>query len=906
MNTSNRVLRRAVLSAIGVTASTGQMGALAQQAGQESAAASENLVVEEVIAVGRSISASQALVNERLDDASVTDVLGAESISRLGDSTVADALRRMPGLSLVGGKFVYVRGLGERYSASSLNGSQIPSPDLTRNVIPLDLFPTSVVESLRVQKTWSPDLPANFAGGSVDMRTRGIPDGFEFNVELSSGFNTETPGATLTYPGGSDDSYGTDDGTRALPGEILAAADRFQGDLNAQGILAGLRRENPFATLADAQQINRGLALALNRDIAVEEKSTSPDAGVKANVGNRYTLGDHWNFGFNLGASYDTEWRETIRRARNHNFPEERIDTETESRREVNLAGTLNLGLGFTEDHEITTTTLLLRNTDDETAIRDFFNENREVSDGLGWREYRLQFEERNLRTDQVSGTHYLGDATRRIWPALLDRDWLPTDTRIDWFYSESEAETGIPNQVTVAAQTEADPATGEVQSSIVVPRSSAADYRFTDLDDDVQDYGWKVSLPLEMSRSMLELSGGAGHSQKARTYRQSQFTLGLLNVGDGAVLSGSLDDVFSDEHILDPANNFVFARTGSNNQSYIAATMTDHAFANADWTFNDTWRIAAGARWEDYRQVAVDWNPFGYTETDPQVSTDRDVLERGSFSSDKAYPALAMTYMTSWWAETFQLRLGWSETAVRPDLREITDASYIDPLTGDLTSGNSGVVPSEVANYDVRAEWFFSSGDNFTVTLFSKDIGLPIEFFESPASDTTVAREIVNAESAEVRGIELEFLKELDFIGGTFDTLFLQGNLTLQDSELVAGPRASAPTNAVRKMTGASDYVANVMLGYDARNLKHTASLVYNVFGERLYVAGRNGAPDGYEQPFNSLDFVYTWYPTDSFTVKLKAQNLLDETVIIERQGIVVFEEDPGMNYSLSVSWTP
>ena len=103
-----------------------------------------------------------------------------------------------------------------------------------------------------------------------------------------------------------------------------------------------------------------------------------------------------------------------------------------------------------------------------------------------------------------------------------------------------------------------------------------------------------------------------------------------------------------------------------------------------------------------------------------------------------------------------------------------------------------------------------------------------------------------------------------------------------------MAGPRPDAPTNQVRPLSGASEYVANVMLGYDARNLKHTASLVYNVFGERLYVAGRNGAPDGYEQPFNSLDFVYTWYPTDSFTVKLKAQNLLDETVTIERQGIV------------------
>jgi len=137
--------------------------------------------------MGRAMSATQELINERLTDANVIDTLGSETINRLGDSTVGAVLRRLPGLTLVNDKFVYIRGLGERYSASLLNGANIPSPDLTRNVIPLDIFPTSIVESLRVQKAWSPNLPANFAGGNVDIRTRGIPDGFLFNFELGTG-----------------------------------------------------------------------------------------------------------------------------------------------------------------------------------------------------------------------------------------------------------------------------------------------------------------------------------------------------------------------------------------------------------------------------------------------------------------------------------------------------------------------------------------------------------------------------------------------------------------------------------------------------------------------------------------------------------------------------------------------
>jgi len=146
--------------------------------------------------------------------------------------------------------------------------------------------------------------------------------------------------------------------------------------------------------------------------------------------------------------------------------------------------------------------------------------------------------------------------------------------------------------------------------------------------------------------------------------------------------------------------------------------------------------------------------------------------------------------------------------------------------------------------------------------------------------------------------------LKELAFLGGPFDTLFIQGNLTLQDSELVAGEKANVPTNPVRKLSGASDYVANLMLGYDSRNARHTASMIYNVFGERLYVAGRNGAPDGFEQPFHSLDLTYFWYPSERLTFKAKAQNLLGEKIQIERDGVITFEEDPGTVYSVSLSW--
>ena len=881
----------------------------------------EDEAVEEVVVVGRFLSSSQQLVNERMTDAFATDLLGADTISRLGDSTVANALRRVPGLTLVQDKFVYIRGLGERYSQTTLGGAQIPSPDLTRNVIPLNVFPTSIVQSLKVQKSWSPEISANFGGGAVDIRTRGIPDGFNVRFEVGAGYNSELPSRVSTYAGGGDDNLGTDDGTRALSPVILNGLASYQGNPSVNNILVFLQNQDPSATLYDAQTINRNFALALNRNISVTETSPDPDYTIRGSVGNNFLVGSDWELGFNVGASYENEWRFRRTRTANFGLPDEQNGKREETTRSVNIAGTLNLGVKFLEDHEIATTSLFLRNTDDETEVFDFFNENRVRSGGRGFRDYRLEFEERNMSTHQVNGTHYFGDATRGRVPALDTLlGWVPAEARLEWMYSTSESRTDIPNRVLVASETITDEITGEVLSESVRLTSSAADYRFTDLDDEVDNYGWKGVLPLDFGKSIVEVSGGYDHAQKARTYYQAQFSLGYLNVSDPSVLQGGLGDVFSAGNILastpdpDPTNpvpgaevylnDAVFDRQGANTNSYLAATMTDSAWGKLDWTWDDTWRVVAGARWEDYRQAAVPWNPFGMSASSPQVTTDEDTLRSGVFNEDKVYPALAITYMDDFWAENFQLRLGLSQTAVRPDLREITGSSYIDPITGDLVRGNPGVVPSDVDNIDLRAEWFFGNGDNLTITAFYKDITNPIEFFEIPASDTTIAREIVNAQSAEVQGVEVEVLKELSFLGGFFDTLFVQGNFTVQDSELVAGPNANVPTNPVRKLTGASDYVANLMLGFDSPDAKHTASLIYNVFGERLFVAGRNGAPDGFEQPFHSLDLTYFWYPTDRITIKAKAQNILDESIEIERSGVVVFAEDPGTTLSLAFSW--
>ena len=866
-------------------------------------------VMEEIVVMARMKNAAEALIGERMDDDVVMDFVDAEFISRVGDSTVAGALKRVSGLTLVNDKFIYVRGLGERYSSTLLNGSVIPSPDLTRSVIPLDLFPTSIVESLAVQKGYSPDMPAAFGGGAVDIRTKGIPDDFTYGIDFGLSADSENQSKHLSYSGGGDDKWGIDDGTRALSSTIKNGMQEYQGSVEVQSLLAANRsRGNPNATLADAQLLNRQLGVALNRNLSIKEENDEPNYDLKGHIGSNFYLTDEWEIGFLSAASYKRGWDDTETRVSNFQFPEERFEIENESTRKTDLTGNINLGLRFTEDHSIETLSLYLRNTDDETAISNSFNENREKSDGIGFRETRFSFEERELVANQIMGEHFLGATTREKLPQWkwLTKviDLFPEETKITWKYSEARAETDIPNEVTIAGVTTNDPVTGAVLSSSVDLDTRAAIFRFTNLNDRVENGGWNWMIPVLTASSVIEISGGYEWSRKVREYKQQQFSLGAFRVNSPQVLEGPLSSVFSEANILDTSNNFVFGVPGANNQSYLAATTNDALYGKVDWNYDDTWRVMVGARWEDYGQVALDWNVNGFTIANPQVTTDPQALQDAVFKDNQFYPALGLTYMTQWWAEIFQLRFGYSETVVRPDLREITDSGYIDPITDALVLGKPGVIPSDITSYDLRAEWFFDSGDNFTVSLYYKDIQNPIEFFEAAASDTNTAREIINAEEGEIFGLELEGMKSLAFLGDWGDAFFLQGNVTIQESEITAGAQADAPTNPVRALTGASDYVINAIFGFDSFDGLHAATLSYNAFGERLFVAGRNGAPDGFEQPFHSVDFTYTWFPNDHITMKVRLRNLLDEEIVIEREGVETFAEKPGRVVALNFQW--
>ncbi len=873
-------------------------------------------VMEELLVTGgRLVGGAEAVAMERQEEAVAMDFLSADTIGRIGDSTVAIALTRVPGVTLVEGKFVFVRGLGERYSSTSVNGAMVPSPDLSRNVLPLDLFPTSIVDSLVVQKVPSADQPASFGGGSVNIRTKGIPDDLVFNIELGTGINTETDDV-FTYNGGSDDNWGEDDGTRALSSQIEGALDSYMGNFTPSNIqdLGGLD------SLAQAQEINRQLATELYRDVSVYRESADPDLDAEMNLGNIFYLPNGMDVGFLAGVSYENSWQRREITQRKFIAPEEQVVFEDESIHSVDLSGNFSFGINFNSENKIETTSLFLRNTDDEVSIRNYHNANRLLSSGRGFRNTELRYEQRELEMHQIHGEHELGGET--IDSLGLEGLSFLEGLSVDWYFSDSEASTDLPNELDLLSNTVTDPETGEVLSSrFSGGNSSAATYRFSDLRDFVESSGVVVTLPVAAGDFDMEFSGGSDYWQKSRTYQQKEFYLGsTVLAGTSDLLQGPLGEVLSDENILDPDNGFLIRVSQDNANSYLAANKVNAAFGKFDVTYDETYRLVLGARWEDYQQVNLPWDPVSYDGSQIPGADSNDPEEvaeffrNATYAQDDVFGSAAFTWMVNdFWAEDFQLRLSFAETTVRPDLREISDSSYRDPITDIAVDGNPDVVPSALDNFDMRAEWFFSTGDLFTLSMFYKDIENPIELFEGAATDDNITAEIHNATSAELYGVEVEFLKDLGEYARILDPFFVQGNLLFMEHELVAGESADAPTNPVRPMQGASDEVINLIFGFDSPDAKHAATLSYNMFSERLFFAGRNGAPDSYEQPFHSLDLTYSFYPSDSLAIKFKARNLLDEDFTLERtnqlsdgsaQDIEIYNQQRGQDLSLSIRY--
>jgi outer membrane receptor protein involved in Fe transport len=844
--------------------------------------------LEEVVVEGSRLQGSaQAVLDERKNQAFVADILGSEQISRTGDSDAASALRRVTGLTLLDGKFIYVRGLGERYSSTMLNSAQVPSPDPTRSVLPLDLFPAGILESLNVLKAYSPELPAHFAGGNVDIRTKSIPNEPILRFKAQLGFNSDN-NDSVWYAGGSDDSFGNDDGTRALPASLAAV-------LSEPGV-SGLSSEQAVAVLS-----------SLNRDISSDMTSIEPDYGFDFTWGDKMDIGGESAIGFLATMTYRNEWTVSEERTVNNlarSGDEIRINEFADgasTEHEVRWSGMLNLGFDLDENHRFALNNIYLKDTKDRLRNRIFENTNTINEDNESRRKIDVVYEERELLSHQLTGEHLL---TRM------------ENIAVNWYYSYSETERYAPGgfETTLREDILDD---GSIQSQLA--RDINTNYGFQQLDDEVTSYGIDLSYVLYKGNQTIEFKGGSDFVEKDRASENIGLVLQTFSIPSQFLGGTRYSDILSDAALANPDFTIRLDDSTSDGDKYRAATVLDAYYFMVDADLSAKWRLAAGVRYEDFRQVAVPFQPHSnFFSVETQELGELPLEESGS------YPSIGLTYIQD---SAVQYRFNYSETAIRPDFRDASTSFYIDPLTEFLVRGSTSIQSSDIKNLDFRWEWYMETGENLSVALFWKDITNPIEQIELPSATEGAPQLLTaNAETGELYGMEIEFLKDLSFIGDNWSNYFLTGNLTLSESEVTICQTpgddscifeeqlrqalntdqavTSVITTNTRRLIGHSEWVANLQLGWDSLDNEHAATLVYNVFGPRIIVPGVNGFEDAEEDPFHSLDLVYTWYPDFNSTVKVRVKNLLGETKEIQQEGVALLRETAGTELSIQYTY--
>lgn len=841
--------------------------------------------IEAISVVGRLHTSASEALEERREQIAVADIMGASQIARTGDSSAASALRRITGLTLKDGKFIYVRGLGERYSSTSLNGAIVPSPDPTRNVVPLDMFPASIIESLSVQKSATAQMPAAFGGGHVDIRTKSTAPQPFAKLTIASSFNTNNSDDAFSYNGATN-WQGSDDGVRALPTKIEQVINQY-GGISPIDIVTGSQGTVDFNS---AKVLNRSLALDMHRDMSLTTKSTKPGISSNIALGNSWDVGDESEFGLVGAVSYKQVEKNFRKTDIELDGDESQAQVENDKRYQgtdskVQVSGMLNMSFELNDNHKVESFSTYLSDTSDKASVAI-----EETIDTLGepnaLQVYDINFQQRTLTSNQLKGEHFL-------------EDWW--DVELRWQYTQARSARRAPSETSYTYNVLLND-----NDEILSRRLNTQDapkYVFSQLDDDTTNYGVKLTLPLTVDDVFVKLNGGYQYFERTRTSYATRlgFDIGLSpSDPQGDILGQEFSQILSDANLSGNVLDFELKDASTDTEDYIAAELNDAAFMSVDLDFQDVWRFYAGVRYEDFRRVTLPLDPQG----DISDEGGRYALTDYVVSEDGFFPSMSLTWKDS---DDTQWRVAVSKTIVRPDLREVSPVRFQDPVTGFDFFGNPELESSDIINVDARWEWYSEKGNNVSIGTFYKDIEAPIEPIQR-ISEAGLQLKFYNADSGKIYGVETEFLQTLDFLGddgSLWEKFFVSANLTLSDSEINIAPSGEIdPTNTTRRMTGHSAWVTNVQLSFDTDDDKHSATIVYNVFGERIAYGGRGGLDDVYEQPFHSLDFSYNFFPTEQLSLKFKAKNLLGELSQYEQQGQRVYDYDPGSQFDLQLSY--
>lgn len=825
-------------------------------------------LVDEVVATGVFIP------NEKRITSEITSVLDEEIFETTGAGDIASALTRVTGLSLSQGKFVVVRGLNERYSSATLNGSPLPSPEPLRRVAPLDLFPTSVLSDVVVSKTYAPEFSGEFGGGAINMKTKGLPNEQFLELSVSTSFDTITTNEDgLVYGGSGSDWTGFDNGLRDIP------------ELDTNGVPTG-NFEN-FDTLI----IDTNDSLPFN-------------GGARISAGTRKDMDSGMSIGVLATLGYDNSWENRAGEDNSVNIGagnelvllDDGFKTSTENK--ISLNGLLSVGVEFNENHNVQIVGLATRQSSAEARIITGVDREDRI-----FRQDFTEWFEREVYMGQLLGEHYI--------PSM-------NDAEIRWRASYAEAGRNAPYERRVNYEDFEDGQDFRFQFN---RPGTNNDIRFSTLDDQTLDFGLDFVFPVDFDARTAELKFGGAYLDKSRDSEQADFRY------FGSIpeeLRGSrIDLIFSDPVI--EAGILEIRRGGTTGFPDVsgASLETLGAYVGVDFEYNEFFRTAFGIRYEDSTQ-----------ETAIAQSTVADSrFDFDPLAEDFILPAATATFT---FGDGFQLRLAASKTINRPQFRELTPSIFVNTDTDDRFVGNPFLRNSKSTNFDARLEYYFSANQFVTIGGFYKDFTDPIEEFIFNGLGESNATSFLNAPSAELYGMEVEFEKKWNFGGLKSDwwegkDFILRSNYTYTDSSVSADgdvsitPPSVNPAQGVtplvlsasglytdgRALQGQSDHLANLQLGIDDYANGWEATLLLNYTSERIRAVEdlSNGLPSILEKIPLSLDFVYNHdlnIGGGDYTFGFKVQNILGEgyeaSQTLGDSQIIVDDYDIGTTFAVSL----
>ena len=784
----------------------------------------------------------------------IVSAVTVEQISKSPDSDAAQAAQRVSGVTVQRGGMLFVRGLGERYTTTQLNGTRVPSPEPEKRTVPLDLFPSALIETISTAKTFTPDQQGDFSGAQVEIKTREFPATRQYSLAMTAGYNAGATGSdVLSAFSAGGERFASVGSRRDLP-SILRSLGNFQGLNLTQG--------------------DENFLVSQFRNAWTPQTATAaPNSSTSFSVGGNDPL-----FGQRIGYllsgtfSQSTDLRTGQVRALANRGSEPGSTVEQDRfEGESGSTGVMWGGLANFSTLLGGHSRFMVNNTYSRTADNDARREYGYFeNEGFNARIDRQQYVERSVRSNQVGAEHQFGE-----------------QHRLDWAFTSSGVTRDEPDRTEFVYVVEPGPNGTDVlrwhNSS-----NAGAVRTFSALSEDNREGRLNYQLNFSALGRQHFLKLGGLYRETDRDADTRAFAINAPKASneirelppellfDGR-LTGSMDSVL---HIIPLAQG----------GSYSANDKLAAGYLMAEVGLTSRVRLITGARYES-DELAV--NATSTLEQPVQTDNNwKDLL-----------PSAALNIELT----DFQnLRLSVSRTLARPEYRELVPIKSRDVLNGDDLEGNPDLQRTRIDNADLRWEWYPATGEVLSVGVFAKRFDQPIERVYRAAGGSTRFVGFVNAESAENYGVELEARKSLAFAGRLLEPFSLFSNLTLMHSEIDLGANKSAATNPRRRMVGQAPYVLNVGLAYSSASGSTSATVLFNRVGDRIEAAGDLPLPDVVQQTRDVLDFSLRFPVTGALSGRFDAKNLLDEPFQTV-QGTVTREYwKTGRTFQFGLMWKP